>query len=86
MDGADHAHMSVQVVRDTAETIRFVPNHNPTKGTSIIVDGYNINGRGVNVAKYKYIEVVYYYTVPSGAKPAVETMASEHFRITRDFP
>lgn len=81
MDGADHAHMSVQVVRDTAETIRFVPNHNPTKGTSIIVDGYNINGRGVNVAKYKYIEVVYYYTVPSGAKPAVETMA---FRTLQD--
>lgn len=74
MDGADHATMTLQTVKETADTIRFVPNHNPTKGSSIVVDGYNINGRGVDVAKYKYIEIVYYYTVPEGSEPAVQNM------------
>lgn len=81
MDGADHATMTLQTVKETADTIRFVPNHNPTKGSSIVVDGYNINGRGVDVAKYKYIEIVYYYTVPEGSEPAVQNM---YFRPLSD--
>ncbi len=75
MDGSDHANMTLQTVKDTVDTIRFVSNPNPTKGNSIVVDGYNINGRGVDVSKYKYIEVVYYYTVPEGETPAVQNMA-----------
>ncbi|MBR5307441.1 MAG: hypothetical protein IKU43_01615 [Clostridia bacterium] len=75
MDGSDHALMSIQTVKDTVETIRFIPNHNPTKGNSIVVDGYNINGRGVDVPSYKYIEIVYYYSVPEGATPAVKNMS-----------
>ena len=74
MDGSDHAIMTLQTVKETVDTIRFVPNPNPTKGNAIVVDGYNINGRGVDVSKYKYIEVVYYYTVPAGETPAVQHM------------
>ncbi len=74
MDGADHAIMTLQTVKETADTIRFVPNHNPTKGNYVVIDGYNINGRGVDVEKYKYIEIVYYYTVPEGSEPAVQNM------------
>lgn len=75
VDGADHAILSLQTIKDTADTIRLVPNHNPTKGSRIVLDGYNINGRGVDVTKYKYAEVVYYYTVPEGDTPAVANMA-----------
>ena len=75
VDGGDHANLSLQTVKDTGDTIRIIPNHNPTKGSKIVVDGYNINGRGVDVTKYKYIEIVYYYTVPEGDTPAVSNMA-----------
>lgn len=75
VDGGDHANLSLQTVKDTGDTIRIIPNHNPTKGSRIVVDGYNINGRGVDVTKYKYIEIVYYYTVPEGDTPAVSNMA-----------
>lgn len=78
VDGSDHVTMSLQTVVDTVDTIRFVPNHNPTKGSRIVVDGYNINGRGVEVAKYKYIEIVYYYTVPEGETPAVKNMYMDY--------
>ncbi len=74
VDGNDMMTMTIQTVKDTAETIRLVPNHNPTKGSRMVVDGYNINGRGVDVEKYKYAEIIYYYTVPEGQTPAVECM------------
>ncbi len=74
VDGNDMMIMTIQTVKDTIETIRLVPNHNPTKGSRMVVDGYNINGRGVDVEKYKYAEIIYYYTVPEGQTPAVESM------------
>jgi len=74
VDGNDQMIMTLQTVKDTVDTIRLVPNHNFTKGSRMVVDGYNINGRGVDVTKYKYAEIVYYYTVPEGETPAVENM------------
>ena len=74
VDGNDQMIMTLQTVKDTVDTIRLVPNHNFTKGSRMVVEGYNINGRGVDVTKYKYAEIVYYYTVPEGETPAVENM------------
>ncbi len=78
VDRADHINMTLQTVKDTVDTIRLVPNHNPTRGSGIVIDGYNINGRGVDVSTHKYIEIVYYYTVPQGESPAVQNMAIQY--------
>lgn len=78
IDGSDQAILTVQPVNNV-NTIRFTPNPNATKGSGIRVDGYNISGRGVNAGKYKYAEVVYYYTVPQGQTAASQKMGIKFY-------
>ncbi len=67
VDGGDQAIMTVQVLGDgVTESIRYAPNHKATKGGTITSDGWNIKGRGVDLTKHKWVEIVYYYTVPEG--------------------
>lgn len=75
IDGGNQANMTIQMVSDDAvETIRFVPNHAATVGNAIAVDGWNINGRGLDLTKHKYAEIVYYYTVPEGQEMVAKKM------------
>lgn len=67
MDGNDHAIMTIQPIGDGKyETIRYTPNPNPSVGSAVVSDGWNIKGRGVDFDTYKYAEVIYYYRVPEG--------------------
>lgn len=75
MDGNDHAIMTVQPIGDGKyETIRYTPNHNPSVGSSVVSDGWNIKGRGVDLDTYKYAEVIYYYRVPEGEEQVATKM------------
>ncbi len=85
VDGNDNAIMTIQPINGV-ETIRLTPNASPTKGSQITIDGYNINGRGVNAGKHKYAEVIYYYTVPEGQTPVAVDMNMKFYGAHSSVP
>ncbi|MBR5308311.1 MAG: hypothetical protein IKU43_06035 [Clostridia bacterium] len=67
MNGMDHAFITVGKLKgNKTEVIKLTPNKAPKVGYGVVLDGYNIQGRGVDLTKYKYAEVIYYYNVPEG--------------------
>ena len=71
VDGNDCGLKTVQTLSDGTKTIRFTRNPSATfdvNTKNIVSDGWNVTGVGVTPA-YRYLEVVYYYTVPEGSTP-----------------
>ena len=69
---------TVQTISDGTKTIRYTRNPAPVasidpNSKQIVSDGYNFTSVGVT-PEYRYLEVVYYYTVPEGSTPVATKM------------